>query len=229
MVCHHDAMSWLDAVSSWIESLAWPAAAIVLGFLLRRQIGDALRKVSHIEVPGIKADFREGLQDVEAAAKDLTEALPDVPKGAGSSTQDSDEKPPVMPVPAIEEAPARRADVNPSAIVLAAWMTVYREVVSYARVTGAIGRARSPSMTNMTALLNLLMGRSLMSRQMAALISELSDLRNRVAYGDHTPSAGEAITYENSAQSLVSVLTFQREAFAAHPPVYGDQDRPNRT
>lgn len=62
-------MDWLQFISSLIGSLAWPLAAVTLGFMFRAQVRKLLDKMKSLKAPGgIEASFSEDLKAAAAQA-----------------------------------------------------------------------------------------------------------------------------------------------------------------
>ncbi|WP_414173039.1 hypothetical protein [Clavibacter tessellarius] len=84
------------------------------------------------------------------------------------------------------------------------WEAVSAEIVKYARVTDAIPRGyRSPSAVGLIRALNK---RDLIGDDAAVLLTDLADLRNKVAHGRHVPTPGEALAYEGTAAAAINYL-----------------------
>lgn len=184
-------MDWLAAVSSWIGSLAWPILVFSLAVLLRKPLSAALENLRHIEAPGVKADFMSGLADAEEDAEILTEDLPIVAQTSSPGAE-----------------PSGDWANDPSGVIIRAWQRLQDEVVEYANVTGLSREGRS---RNVRFLVHAFQLGDLLERKATSTILELNDLRNRVAHGAHVPTAGEAITYQITAENMLNYIRFQRD------------------
>lgn len=200
-------MDWLEAVSSWIGSLAWPVAVIVLAVLLKTPLSTALATLRHIEAPGVKADFGAVVADAEDRSESLKDSLPaDVPASAA-----------VEPDEGRHHAPAH----DPSGVIIRAWQYLNDEVIKYARVSGLLREGQSRSVR---FLIHSFQVNDLLDRDATITLLELRDLRNRVAHGAHVPTAGEAITYKTTAENVRRYVQFKREHDLAHGK--GDEREP---
>ncbi|OUE28657.1 hypothetical protein BFL35_16430 (plasmid) [Clavibacter michiganensis] len=191
-------MGWLEAVSSWIASLAWPVATVLLVVVMRKPLGVALRSVRRVKAAGVEFDFGTELADVEDAVDALTEGLP-----AGAT----DSRPPTN----AGEGPTP-AGVDPSGVIIRAWERLSDEIVAFADVAKVGLRNDGGRRRNLRTLVHLFQVDDLLDRGATHVIFELYDLRNRVAHGKHVPTPGEALIYEASADDVRGYIRFQREA-----------------
>lgn len=191
-------MDWLEAVSSWISSLAWPVAVVVLVVLLRKPLSTALGTLRHIEAPGVKADFGAVVADAEDRSESLKESLP---------------------AEASERVPGRQRETDhstthdPSGVIIRAWQLLDDEIVEYAKVAGVLRDGQHESVRN---LVHRLQVAGSLERDATITLLELRDLRNRVAHGVHVPTPGEAITYDTTAENVRRYVQFKREHDLAH-------------
>lgn len=189
-------MGWLEAVSSWIGSLAWPGVVLVLGLVFRHRIGAALRKLRHLEAPGVKADFGVELEDVDVKSRVLEEQL-------NAAERQAEELPPAAP-PEVENEPVEEPRVSdpstddlrdPSAVILREWNMLRNTMIAFANKNDVVLAQGLPAAARGERMLAALRSRGVLTGETAELFEELSELRNVVAYGDHVPTPGEAITY----------------------------------
>lgn len=74
------AMSWLQFIDSMTGRLAWPVAALTLGLIFRRSLVQLFARVRTLrwgETEAELAEADEAAKDLQSAAKQATEPLPD--------------------------------------------------------------------------------------------------------------------------------------------------------
>lgn len=98
-------MDWLQFMASLVGSLAWPLAAVVLGFMFREQVRKLLDKVKSFKAAGLEAAFAEDTKKIA----DRVEAK--LPAPAEKSPLDCSMGQKFVPP----------ADERPSAVILDSW------------------------------------------------------------------------------------------------------------
>src|SRR4051794_33073976 len=79
-------MDLLQFISTMTGHLAWPLAAVLLGFMFREQVRKLLDKMKSLKAPGIEASFAEQAQVIAIEAKRVELAPPAAENKLVSST-----------------------------------------------------------------------------------------------------------------------------------------------
>lgn len=98
-----------------VDSLAWPIAAIWLGYIFRGEIKNLLERVSTLKYKDLEADFRDTLVEVETEAKKITAQDSDP---SSMSDQNNERYYRLM----------RLSEISPRAAILEAWIEVESEL-----------------------------------------------------------------------------------------------------
>jgi hypothetical protein len=196
-----DCVNDFQFTSSLVASLAWPVVVIVLAIIFRTHIAHLLGRIKSYKGMGQEVTFGHELANAENSVLEAVRSA-----ATGSSKPDQ--------IDAIEPSPlARKADANPSFVVIHAWEQVARAVLYLADVGPP---AESfPAQPISTGLLNELQKLHLVNSDFTTAVLELRELRNQVAHGEHNPTAGEAVAYAESAQVLAATARMMAD-FAVH-------------
>lgn len=205
-------MGVLEFVSVVIgHLLAWPVILLVVVMILRKPLVGLIGRIRTYEGLGQKltfgAELAEAEESVDVAVESLT-AEATARDGAGAETPAAvdGEATKVSPTGAERRGSARRvyldaavrnAQVDPSYAVLTSWEQLLEGIADLAGATIPSSRRRSA-----THVLGELERVGIVNQEFTAAVKRLRDLRNRVAHGQHNPTAGEAVAYVESAEEL---------------------------
>jgi hypothetical protein len=168
---------------------------LVVLLVLRKPIAELLPKLRSWEGPAGKFDFGKQLAETEESVDEAVEAAEQT---AASQTEIAGSAASLAPPPpALEPSLDAEANANPSFVVLSAWE---RLVAALADLVGAAGlpmRSRT-----VVAQVDDLRRRGVVNEDFLEAVTELRQLRNAVAHGQHNPTAGEALAYAESAEEL---------------------------
>jgi hypothetical protein len=183
-------MNGLQFASSFVSSLAWPLVVIVLVVIFRKQLAHLIGRIKSYKGLGQEVTFGERLADAENSVEEAASSVP-VDKAEPGPVE-------VEPSPLVQEA-----ELNPSFVVIRSWGDVVKALNNLARIAlrgwPSYGlQGYSPS------ALRDLQESGVVKPSFVTAVTELHDLRNKVAHGLHNPTPGEAVTYANSASQLVS-------------------------
>jgi hypothetical protein len=167
----------------------------------RRPLAGLIGRVTSYEGLGQKLSFGAQLAGAEASV----EAAAQRSELAGKS---SDELTPTEPSPL-----GREAEANPSFVVLQAWERLLASLDDLVGVALPNRAGRGPSVRWMPELSK----REVVSSDFVAAVQALRDLRNRVAHGQHNPTPGEAIAYDESAQQLAFLARLTADFISRNP------------
>jgi hypothetical protein len=182
----------LQFASSLVSTvISWPLAFAGAILLFRRPLGDLIRRARSYEGMGQKITFGEQLAGAESSVQ---EALRTVP---------ADTKITIAPSPSLRSATlGRDAEAAPSLVVMQSWQELASAVGGLADSVRGAGDSPPRSNSSSDGLLRELERCGVVSPQFVKATSDLRELRDRVAHGQHTPTAGEALAYATSAQEL---------------------------
>ena len=165
-------MNWLAFIASLVQSLAWPAAVVVIVVFLRKPIRAALshallRRVKagpvELEFDQLQAEVREEL----ARSPELTEAQVPVPASQTAA-----------PASSLREELSPLAEVSPAAAVMEASRRIESRLTEMLDGSGE----PPPRRLGIRGLARLARERGLISDETLAAIEGMSGLRNLVAH-----------------------------------------------
>lgn len=177
-------VEWTEFVAALVGHLAWPATVVVLSILFRGVLSARLRSLLHFKGAGLEATFGNELAATEQSVGELLDA-------AGVPIED-----PSTPRP---ESDGR---FDPSGMIIRSWEGIVPMLDDLRLRTPSSGRPTR----NVTAMLNQLRRDGVIGSGLVETISRLYELRNAVAHGKHEPTAGEALSYQESAKELAGYL-----------------------
>jgi hypothetical protein len=189
-------LDWLTFFSTDIKSLAWPTAAIIALFVLKRQIADLLRALGNrlltAKGGGFEFTFGERVDQVEESlpAQELKEITVSL---SGSGRLEAD----AQRIENISEL----ARLPPPYIVSQAWLRLeqaIRENLDYILTTDA--RRPLPPL----AYLKLAREQGLVSEDEEPAIHRLREMRNLAAHSvDPGISMTDALRYQDIADAII--------------------------
>lgn len=180
-------MNGLALASSLIGDLVWPLVVLVALVVFRKPLTDLIGRIRKYEGLGQKLEFGPALAEAEDS---VSKAVQDVLVAERQQAE-------VEPSPLVREAEA-----NPSYVVLQAWEQLSGVIADLAGTAFPDQKAAS---WRSARYLPELQRRELVSRDFVDAVTELRDLRNRVAHGQSNPTPGEAVAYAESVEALAFV------------------------
>lgn len=206
-------MSWMEFVSSIVESLAWPLAIVTAVAVFRTEIEGLLKRLKSGKVLGTELVFGDALEQLERERATLEQKQPGGDQGDEPGRPQHEQPQEEHPVYGDERMAqlAREANQNPSYAIVTAFEIlrgVSRDLIGLLeRDSGKTARRSNTSdEVRMLEDWERKAGRSL---DVSRLFRDLRDLRNRVAHGAENPTTGEAVTYVTNADFLASFLGHQ--------------------
>lgn len=173
----------IDAITSLVDSLAWPLAIVWLGYVFRSEIRALLGRVSQLKYKDLEAQFEKELSAVEADAR---EALPVTQQRA------LDDEAPTYPPPYDERYSQllRIAEASPRAALLEAWFEVEAAVAEAAeRFQIPVFKGYRPSRKNVIDLIKT--GRY--DKSVLQVFEDMRQLRNEAAHVPEFQPTGRQI------------------------------------
>jgi len=205
-------MNNLAFIASVVGSLAVPVTVLVVMLVFRGPLAELLGRIISYEGLGQKVNFGQKLADAE---KSVSEAVAQAQQSTGQtqlSTADAEKVAgsALLKITSPERNPhdidlrraglvelAELATSNPSFVVIKAWEELEATLSELVEAAFPNARLVSPSLA-----LPDLIKKQHVDTSFADAVRELRGLRNDVAHGQHNPTAGEAVTYQESARDL---------------------------
>jgi uncharacterized protein YutE (UPF0331/DUF86 family) len=202
-------MDWLQFISAMTGHLAWPIAAVVIGFLFREQVRKLLEKMKSIKGPGgIEASFSEQAQVVAMEASKIekgptvvgqkpAKTIPPQPKLGGDPARRDIYR---RKVESFAKNPRIAKNERPAALVLESW-TALEDVIKDILVSidaPEVGSARE-AIAHLTEA-------GAFDQELGKVLHNLLSLRNQVANVEFEPDRNAALKYVQSAESLLNKL-----------------------
>ncbi len=209
-------MNNLAFAASVVGSLAIPVTILVALLIFRGPLTELLGRIISYEGLGQKVNFGQKLAGAEKSViKAVAQAQESVgrPQLGGADTEQTVADHALWKITSTEQNPhdidlrkaklvelAELATSNPSFVVIKAWedleaalMHLVKEVFPGTRDVNPLRRLPD------------LVKEQYVNDSYVNAVRELRDLRNNVAHGQHNPTAGEAITYLESARELSQI------------------------
>lgn len=180
-------MTDLQFVAAIVTGLAWPAAVVVAAALLRKELGDAFKRMRSVQFPGGKVEF--------AILDTVQKTVAAVAKDTGSSAEDA-----VIRYEATEfSMAAALASTAPWQAVLDAWALLeYQLNVASDRLAPG-GPHGWPQVASTLAALETWPA-------LFPAVLELRRLRDYTALSGQVPSSADAARYVTVARELAGTL-----------------------
>jgi len=178
------------------EALAWPFAAVWLGYIFSGEVRKLLGRVSSLKYKDLEAKFEKGLVAAEEEAKKVIPA-----KAEGDFIGNE----PVYPSPYKDryEQLLRIADESPRASLMEAWMEVEDSLVNTSEKFGINHSRRFPPRNAVLELINT----GKYAKKILPLFEDLRDLRNEAAHAPQfVPSKRQTRRYLQMAIELSLAL-----------------------
>ena len=226
-------MDWLEFISSVVGSVAWPSAAVFLGFMFREHVRKLLDKMKSLKAPGIEASFTEKVEEVAVEAKKVeakkTEEIvveptkTDVPHGAAVEADHDSE------YMSNREKYLRWYGGHtvfererPAALVLNAWNSLemrIKELLSAHEVHCVGGPDEA---------IWALYGKpfDVINEQTAGVLQNLLKLRNQVAHVEFEPDRAAALSYVRAARDMEMTLDRLLEQHQEHVKIGNSIESP---
>lgn len=171
-----------------VKALAWPVAAVWLGYIFRGEIRKLLSRMSHFKYKDIEAKFDE----------DLTKAEAEV---AIAQAAHEPKLPPQETLSKLDQL-RRIAEVSPRAAIMEAWVLVESAAAEVGLVAGTTIPRTSPRM-----IMQYLAKSGSLPESSLLLVDRLRQLRNQAAHlPDFALSQEEAERYLELAVKCAEII-----------------------
>ncbi|MEV5705732.1 hypothetical protein [Actinoallomurus sp. NPDC052274] len=165
-----------------------------------------IEHVRSYEGLGQKFTFGDELAEVEQAADELT--------GTGS-----DELADTEVHSELWRTYSEMAETAPSAAIMGVWSEIEKSARRLAMLYGIDKKAPGNLFRHLIEV-------RIIPGSMLKIIDRLRILRNRVAHGDHEPTAGEALTYVSTANEVSTILRKLEALVKEEPRKDSEEPRP---
>jgi hypothetical protein len=202
-------MSVLEFFSNLIDKLlSWPVLLLAVVFFFRGQIKSLLQRISEWEGFGQRVKFGEELAAVEEQLEQLERF---------KRWEAREAEPPFSPpqLAALEDMDARFDEIerdveaSPSAVILAAWQEVEHALYQLEEVTGEDKDHPGLYRRDPAAILSRIPDPEEQGiPTMVGVINEMRKLRNDVAHGSPSPTAGEALAFAQRARDVTRYVYY---------------------
>lgn len=169
-----------------VKAIAWPAAAIWLGYLFRTELRQLLGRVSAVKYGDVEASFGQNLDKAEKDAQGIVS-----PKSEVSEEELSK-----------KELLLRIAEVSPRAAVVEAWTLIEMAAMKNGIWSGAAIKRTNPKM-----ILDHLEASGKFSPVSLKLVQQLKQIRNQATHlPDFAITQSEAERYLDLAIKSAAVI-----------------------
>lgn len=176
----------MEHIVEIIKAIAWPVAAVWLGYIFKGEIKKLLERVSSLKYKDMEASFEKGLAKAEDKAKDVQ--VPQIDETQEDLSQ--------------KEQLFRIAEVSPRAAVVEAWTLVETAAVKNGLTSGSAIQRINPKM-----IVNYLANIGQLSNKSLELIEQLRQLRNRATHmPNFTITQREAERYLDLAVKSANII-----------------------
>ncbi|AON55453.1 hypothetical protein [Herbaspirillum seropedicae] len=164
-------MGWFEFIAALTASLAWPIVAIVALIVLRKHLVELLAKVTKLSLPGVEAEFRSGLEQVEALTWSSVKSAAQENEGVRYSIG--------SPAPVLERDPLA-LQANPTGVIMEAWKEL--EAAARDRLTDAGVPFAAIAAPGSMSIFGALWEKGFIAESDFNSIQELRKLRNVAAH-----------------------------------------------
>ena len=205
-------MDWLTFFSNDIKSLAWPAAAIIAVFALKRQLTDLLRALGNrlrsAKGGGFEFTFGEGVDQLE-------EILPaQEAKEIVLPTTDAQRTDIAQRIENISEL----SQLPPPYVVSQAWLKLEQAIRDAVDTSSLINYGLTKPPRHVLGYIDLATRQELVSNDELPAVQQLRELRNRAAHSvDPGITITDALRYYDVANSIIEKIK-QRSQGRKPPP-----------
>ena len=184
----------MDNFVKLIEAIAWPAAAVWLGYMFRGELRQLLTRMSHFKYKDVEAKFEKELKHAETATDKVIKA---VPRELGEEPRDR-----------IEEAYlqlSRILEVSPRAAIMEAWIQIETALAKLAGVS----KDRMRGLSHGKAVLGTLIDENKLPQDSIDAFQSLRKIRNEAAHlPDFAISQNEAERYIDMAVKIAGAIDY---------------------
>lgn len=182
-------MNKLEFISSIINSIAWPAALIVIILFLKQPLINILSNLNKLTYNNLEMDFTNKLEEIE------------------TSLEESQLAESISPINSKDKEIIAVAQISPAASITMSWSMVEEEIMNTIKRI-AISPDYPPYNSPLKNI-QLLKDTGTIDLDTLNSLNELRELRNKAAHG-HLSTEGitymEAIKYHNLSKRVIMIL-----------------------
>ena len=214
-------MDWLQFIASVIGSLAWPAAAVILGFMFREQVRKLLDKMKSLKAPGgIEAAFEQEAKELNVQATVQTATPEEVAQKQVVQKENlerllttKDLKPSEWISPEEDWLEVNPRLDRPSSVILRCWFALEELMGGIIREAN-VPRVGAPE-GGYGYYAHSLHAANIIDKQTADTLKRMRSLRDQLIHSELEPSREAAVDYYVAARKLIAKLQ----------PIYEDIER----
>jgi hypothetical protein len=178
-----------ELIVELVKALAWPIAVVALVILLRPFLANRL---TDIEAFGVRARFRELVEEAERSADQTPGSDDETATGAQASE-----------LVGVDEDLYSVAEREPASAILAAYERVVKQLGQRLAQDGVEG----PTSASAIQLARVARDREIIDEPTADAIRSMAELRNLVAHGRKKIRSSEAVDYLAAADNVLYSLS----------------------
>jgi hypothetical protein len=218
-------MDWLQFIASVIGSLAWPAAAVILGFMFREQVRKLLDKMKSLKAPGgIEAAFEQEARELIVQATTRSATRPATPEEVAQKHEAQKEnlerlltmkdlKPSEWISPDEDWLEVNPRLDRPSSAILRCWFALEELMGGIIREAN-VPRVGAPE-GGYGYYAHSLYAADIIDKQTADTLKRMRSLRDQLIHSELEPSREAAVDYYVATRKLIAILQ----------PIYEDIER----
>lgn len=213
-------MNWMQFISSLVTSLAWPAVVLVVLFRFKAEVGNLLKALLKLKLPGgIEAEFNKDLVSVAVSVESaraepsptVSSVQPETTAIAPPATTRSTTFDLLSFMNAEPDPFALKA--NPTGVVMEAWKTLEAVLRS---VSNRINKNVLVSdRLSFVAILKYLANAKFLTSEELDNLRKLKSMRDLAAHSQDPISAESANSFSEIAEKLGHILTMRMDQLSA--------------
>ena len=207
--CERLSVDALAFISELVESLAWPSVVLVLGLVFRSEFFQLISVMKKLKAGPVEAEFEVAARGARVRAEKISFINDNEEICEHKSKYGRDR------IDMIDSLIGARND--PTGVILRGWAEIDAELF---RLGVQIGDIADP-LTGTEKVYNLVMGSNVLPYNTMKLISELRDLRNKVAHAQVVPTPDAAQDYILAVDRVVQMIFNYRKNLSNFRPNAG--------
>ncbi|WP_155634205.1 hypothetical protein [Burkholderia cepacia] len=201
-------MDSLTFVSKVLEATSWPVVVLILGLVFREKLIDLIKALKKIKAGPVEAEFEIAAKKVFAEAVDAVSPIG--PSEQGVSLEPTSESGRGI-IPRL-----RNARSDPSGAIIEGWSTLDGELFRLAQQFSIDG-TEAP-VTSTAKVYRAVMASNILPVETMRLVSELREMRNKVAHNTVVPTADAAQDYLLAVDRVVELIRNYRKNLPNYGP-----------
>jgi hypothetical protein len=187
-------MDSLTFLTKIVDSLAWPAVAVIIAFILRKKLNEIIPSLKKFKAGPIEAEFNAEARSILDKSKALLAKMPE-PSIESDSKKDE-----------IKLSKIYSDQQDPVKMVLEGWSSVDGALFRIGRDAGVIDDV----MDSINSVYRTVISSDLLNQTTKELVIEIYEMRNRVAHAAIIPSLKAARDYLLAVEQVVNLIEEER-------------------